>query len=390
MSLPRILKRSPVRRFGRFLGSVVALTAGLASAHAQFTPGSLVVVRVGTGTGGLTTSATAVFLDEYTTSGSLVASRPLPTTATVTGNAALTLAGSGTAEGALQLSADGRYLTLAGYNATVGTGSVSTSGVDRVVARVELSTGTIDTTTRITDGYTANSIRSAVTDDGSRFWTGGNGSGGTGGTRLVTLGSTGASTQISTTVTNTRVVEIAGGQLYTSAATAPVIGVATVGTGLPTAAGQPTTQLVNTPNAYGYAFLDRSPTVAGVDTLYVADQAGGLFKFSFNGSTWTARSSFAGQLTGLTARDNGTSVDLYATSGTGSGNSIIRITDTAAFDENLSATSTPIATAGANTAFRGLELTPVPEPGTVLGLAAAGLGLAGLARRVTRRSWRSP
>src|SRR5262245_13912483 len=48
--------------------------------HAAFTPGNLVIYRVGiAGTGVLTNTGNPVFLDEYTTSGALVQSIPVPT-----------------------------------------------------------------------------------------------------------------------------------------------------------------------------------------------------------------------------------------------------------------------------------------------------------------------
>jgi hypothetical protein len=39
--------------------------------------------------------------------------------------------------------------------------------------------------------------------------------------------------------------------------------------------------------------------------------------------------------------------------------------DTSGFNGSFSGTPTLLATAGANTAFRGVALTPVPEPATV-------------------------
>src|SRR5580692_8935872 len=88
-----------------------------------FTAGDLAVVQVGaTGTTtALGDTGTAVFIDEYSPSGTLVQQIALPTTATPGGNQALVL-GDSTNEGELNLSTDGQDLLLTGYDTTVGSG----------------------------------------------------------------------------------------------------------------------------------------------------------------------------------------------------------------------------------------------------------------------------
>src|SRR5262245_26280702 len=49
------------------------------SVMAAFTPGNIVIYRVGTGTGSLVNTGNAVFIDEYTPGGTLVQSIALPT-----------------------------------------------------------------------------------------------------------------------------------------------------------------------------------------------------------------------------------------------------------------------------------------------------------------------
>src|SRR5947207_15983523 len=63
---------------------------------AAFRPGDLVIYRVGTGAAALTSASTPVFLDEYTTSGSLVQSIALPTSSG-SGSTPNPLTSSGTA-----------------------------------------------------------------------------------------------------------------------------------------------------------------------------------------------------------------------------------------------------------------------------------------------------
>ncbi len=196
---------------------------------APFTPGDFVALRVGPNVNpntALTSAATPVFIDEIDSGGNVVQSIPLPTT--VNGNQGrLTQSGLNTTEGMLTRSADGRYLVLAGYDASPGT-SIST--VNRVVGRID-TLGNTDTTTVVSDGYTGSAIRGAATVDGTSFWTSGGISGG--GVRFMPLGNTGATTLISTTSGDTRDIQIIGGQLYVTANPTSGVRLAKVGTGTP-------------------------------------------------------------------------------------------------------------------------------------------------------------
>ncbi|WP_344087408.1 ExeM/NucH family extracellular endonuclease [Luedemannella helvata] len=334
------------------------------AASAQFVEVNLVVVRVGAGDAALSSAATEAFLDEYTPAGSLVRSVPLPTA--VSGdNRPLTMSGSATTEGALARSVDGRYLTLGGYDAEPGTPAVAGTNaatVARVVARVD-GAGAVDTSTALADAYSGGNLRGAVTDDGSRLWTVGS----AGGVRVAPFGAT-ASTQINSAApTNLRVAGIVAGQLYVSTGSAPT-GVYQVGAGLPTTGGQTPALAAAAPSPYAFTALDRDPTVAGVDTLYVADDstAGGILKFSFDGTTWTARGAVrpAGAgARGITGAVTGSGATLFATT-TASGGQLVRVADSAAFDAPLAATTTVLATPGANTALRGVAFAPTPTTAT--------------------------
>ncbi|MCU1385855.1 MAG: hypothetical protein JWL71_4552, partial [Acidobacteria bacterium] len=203
--------------------TIFAIAAAIAStsvflptvrATSGFTVGNVVVYRVGDGSASLASAATAVFLDEYTTAGALVQSIPMPTV--VAGaNKRLTASGNATTEGFLTLSADGRYLVLAGYDATPGTTAITGSassgatGINRVIARVDAS-GVVDTTTA-TVAISAGNPRGVASDAGTNFWIVGSNTG----VQLATFGSA-AVTTISTTQTNLRQANIFGGQLYLS------------------------------------------------------------------------------------------------------------------------------------------------------------------------------
>lgn len=350
---PRVL--SPVL-------SVVGVLALGATLSAQINPGNLVVVRIGDGAAALTNAAQAVFLDEYTTSGTLVQSIAMPTVVSGS-NLPLTNSGTATSEGFLTLSANGQYLVSGGYGTSPGTASVASTtsaAVNRVIARVGLN-GVVDTSTALTDTFSANNIRSATTDDGTRFWA----AGANGGIRFTTLGAT-TSTALNTTApTNNRVVDIYAGQLYTSSATGAFQGLSAVGSGLPTGTGNTITLLpgfptASGPSAYDFFFADAA-------TVYVADDrasvAGGIQKWTLDpvSGTWslayTLNPPQVGGLNvgcrGLTGTVRGGIATLYATTTSTTMNQIVSVTDTGA-----AAQFTVVATTGTNTVLRGIRLVP--------------------------------
>jgi hypothetical protein len=346
-----------------------------------FIPGNLVVSKTGDGAAALNNGSTLVTLVELSKTGTRVDSISAPIT--VNGaNRILTQSGTATSEGALVLSANRKYLTLVGYDAAPSaTPIVSAPGINRVIALVDSSksaTG-FNTSTYYPSGtaYSGNNIRSAVTNDGTAFWTGGT-STSDGGVRYVPFGNTTTGgTQLSTTITNVRNVNIFNGQLYVSAGTGTFQSVSLVGTGLPTTSGQTIVQQAGLPtttsNSVGYVFFDRDPGVAGVDLLYVADQttANGIRKYSYNGTTWTSRGNITATngATGITGFYNcaTSSIELYVTIGTAAGNSVYKVTDNAGYNFTFqnsgtvitsAANATLLATAPANTAFRGIAFAP--------------------------------
>src|SRR4051812_39801489 len=72
---------------------------------APITSGDLLLYRVGDGAAALGTAATAVFLDEYTTSGTLVQSIAMPTSS-------FSATGNSTTEGIISPSQDGTTLVF--------------------------------------------------------------------------------------------------------------------------------------------------------------------------------------------------------------------------------------------------------------------------------------
>jgi hypothetical protein len=189
----------------------------------------------------------------------------------------------------------------------------------------------------------------------------------------LSLGTTGG-TQILASPNNTRTLNIASGQLFGTTNTATYTAVFAVGTGLPTAAGQSPSLLYGLPASqpYGFAFFDRTGSHGGLDTLYIADDrsivsGGGIQKWTFDGSIWYLVATFsdglgAAGVRGLAAEAQGANVVLYATTVESTGNKLVRVID----DGSTSPTATVIATAAANTVYRGVALAWVAPAADVI------------------------
>jgi hypothetical protein len=356
----------------RLLSCLCVLSTASSVFAAAFTPGDLIVSRVGDGVAGLSSAAAPLFLDEYTPGGSLVQSIAMPTA--VSGSQlALTIQGTATSEGFLQLSANGQYLTLAGYNAAPATAAPSGSTaavVNRTIGLVTIASGSVDTSTAINTG-TLGSTRSVTTANGTGFWV----STASAGVGYVPFGAPAAATQLSTTPSNTRVTRDIGGQIYVSSASGVFQGVSTIGTGLPTTSGQTTTLLPGFPTATGPSSYDFF--VSG-NNAWVADDrtsgVGGLQKWTLSAGTWTLQYTI--NRTG--AGDRG----LFADLSSGTPTFYVTTTDNKVdeiVDGGTLATSTDttlFSDPTGNTAFRGIAgLAPIPEPSTA---ALVGLGLMAL------------
>ena len=342
------------------------LLGSLAALAGPFTPGNIVVVRVGVPSASALTSAAApVFLEEYTIGGGLVQTIALPTTASGA-NKTLTMSGSSTSDGNLNLSVDRAYLTLTGYDAAIATPAVTATAStanNRVVAVVDAS-GNVNTTTALTDAYSGSNIRSAVTTNGTDIWLAGTANPtATGGPRYTTKGAT-TTTQLLSTITNVRSVSIYNGQLYCSSATGTYLGVSSIGTGLPTTSGQTITYLPGFPTVassptqgpYGFEINPGSG-----NTIYVADDrtvanGGGIQKWTLAAGTWSLAYTIA---PGGTFGSRGLAVDwrtttpkIYATT---TDNNLVAI-----IDNGSAATSvtTLLIAAGTNTVFRGVAFAP--------------------------------
>jgi hypothetical protein len=242
--------------------------------------------------------------------------------------------------------------------------------VQRAVGLVD-GNGNLTTTLMGTAFASGGNPRSAYSTNGTDIWASSSNTG----VNYTAFG-TGMATQLSTSPTNTRVVNIFNGQLHVSSASGAFQGVSTVGSGTPMTSGQTTTLLSGFPTASGpsnYDFVFLNPT-----TLYVADDrtttGGGIEKWTFDGTNWSLQySSLAGGTAGLRSLGLAADGTLY---GITTANTLVSATDT-----GTAFTFSTLATAPTNTAFRGVAFAPVPEPGHVLLACGAAAGLAGWWRR---------
>ncbi|MFZ4521347.1 MAG: SdiA-regulated domain-containing protein [Bacteroidales bacterium] len=341
--------------------------SGRMEAQTPYTTGNLVVLRVGDGIAALSSSSTAIFLDEYSSTGTWVQAHPLPTS----GANVFSNSGSATSEGQITLSPDSYYLLLAGYNTGPGLASIANTSsvtVNRKLLRVDNSDGyTLQTSST---AFNANNIRGGVTN-GTDFWAAG--TSGTAGANGIQYFGTGTPVQVSSTITNTRVVNIFNSQLYFSTGSAPV-GIYAVGSGLPVTTGNVSSLVIagtgTSPSPYGFSFN------AATDICYIADDrtaanGGGIQKFTKTAGIWSLQYTLSVGTVGargLTVDWTGANPVIYATSAEGSANRIVKITDTGA-----GSIYSTLATSATNTIFRGIAFAPVPMPSPTTATLAASL-----------------
>jgi hypothetical protein len=316
-----------------------------------FTPGNLAVLRVGDGAESLGSHGNSVFIDQFTTGGTLVGSVAIPDDAAN----ALLVSGSATSEGALTRSADGRLFVLAGYNiALTNAARLSTSLANANSMAAPRALGVVDAFGNFTlagvttNQYVGNNMRSGATDGLGNYW----GAGAASGTYYFGGGPAGT---IQSAIANSIVIQDLGGNLYFSTGkTTPgiwkIAGTPAVpaGTAVFLSAGSKA-------SPYGFALN------ASVTTAYLADDTlkggGGIQRWDFNGSAWTMTYAFT-SLTNVGAR--GVAVDfsgaqpvIYATTAESISNRLVAITDTGS-----ASSATTLATASKNKLFRGVAFTP--------------------------------
>jgi hypothetical protein len=260
-------------------------------------------------------------------------------------------------------------IAVGGWNEAGGFTSVNTS-YNKVV---NLFDGTFSSQTRFTfptavgSPHGTDALRSVVPVTATTFYTGGNGSTTTRGVWYWNCPSTCTATRIGSA--NSRNVETYAGIVFYSFA-GGVSSLGAVGT-TPTAGTG--TAVVTSTSPYGFVFfdVDANGAISANDLMYVADDGastgGGLRKFTYSGSAWTANWSLLVQtagtnvaattttgysgLRGLTGTRSGSTVTLYAVDTATTDNRLLRFVDSGSTPTSFEV----MASAGANYVFRGVD-----------------------------------
>lgn len=341
----------------------------------NFAAGNLAVLRVGDGTTTLSTNTIDANLVEYNTSGTATGYNVvLGNAATVSPNKILLSGANNTGEGQLNLSTDGKYLTVPGYDANVGDLQTTYQTNNKVIAVIGYN-GIPDYSTRITGATLNRLVRSAATATNNRIYIAGTSASpaSSNSTRFLPFG-TPATTNSTAFNGAVRSIKMFNSQLYFANNN-------TVGSLTPNpASGNFATSVafpgvtVSGHNYTSFFLLDvdasASYLTTGYDVLYCADASLGLVKFYWNGSTWvfsgafnpTSITSVTGGLQDITARLNGSgNPEIFVVKGAASNNNIIALTDASGLTGNISTVVpfvTNLSSAGANYMFRGIAFTP--------------------------------
>lgn len=366
-------------------------------AQTPFTPGNIVVYRTGDGTlGTLDYNGFPVYLDEFTPAGVLVRSIKMPTVglagSDTTNRLVMRGVSGGNFQGQLSVSTNRQYLMVTGFDAAVGTESVSASVNPRSIGRVKYD-GTINTTTAVTATHNANGLSAAVSTDGNAIWVTGVGIINDG-VRYTTLGATTTERLNTDEPLTSRSLGIYDGQLYAASHNSYAPSLSKIGTGLPTTTGQTVTTVIpgqeDNPITQ-FVMLDMDPGVAGVDVLYVTNphtSQGGIHKYSLVGGVWTLNGKVGDpsqEYFGLAAQNNGGIVSIFATrNGTNSpsganfvnGGELVSLTDASGYNGAFTGTPTSLSTIvgrfGANDVamYRGVAFVPTAPPALKVALKA--------------------
>ena len=348
-------------------------------AQSQFTPNNLAVVKITNGGNaiiddGNATAANALLrqatIMEYTTTGTAQSGTTVLTINSSGTNPKLTIDQRRLAhEGHLNLSANGQYLTIVGYNSETGlSATTSPNGrfAEKRIARIDAS-GNIDLTTSIptSSAYNNGGVRGAVMN-GNAITVNGTGATSVLGVQNITFG---GSTASSFLAKDCRTIGLFGGNIYSY--TSSTI----------EAAGQPTITGLITDNTQ-FVFFDVDNAVGwgttGYDLLYVAHRNSGINKYYFDAGTsaWVAAGLVNSSIqtsTGfqsLTGRIEGGKPTLYGTkviitSGVYVSSHLVKVVDNAARTATLSLGSPAVelASTGNTEMLKGVAFTPVnPTP----------------------------
>lgn len=354
----------------------IVLTAfGALSAFAQFTAGNLAVYRYGNGTAPMTSGTRVpVFVDEYTPAGGYVQTIAIPQTAT-DGNygfegLGLTVGGTFESEGFPVLSKDGSVLSIIGYNPTQ-------SG--EFVIGTLTSTGNWLANTLVASSDAIGAPRSAVVEGTNVYFNGYQN-----GVRYKSLGTATGSTRVSNEQNAPRILTIAETSYGTGPTVSTKIFAPNALTSIPSA-DLPTSSVAfstsppaipgGTPLVNAHQVLVFKSTT-GRTLIYVLDDNGGSplikkYRSNMNGNDWVAfgNISVPANTKSIAGVYSSMGVTLYFTTYANPSasnasqlyvftNSFTPATEGNNPGAEMTGTPTLIATAPANTTFRGVTMAP--------------------------------
>jgi parallel beta-helix repeat protein len=336
------------------------------SAVAGFTEGNISVLRVGNGSSTLNATAASVNILEFTTSG--IASGlniALPSIATTN----FLLGGLTTVpEGQLIRSGEGRYLSAVGYNTTIGQSATTTAG--KIIARIDYEK-MVDLSSKIptSAGFAINTVRNAVTQNGSSFLITANTT-----ARQVNFGASTSATFAGGGSYNS-IQQFNGRSYFINTQTPGFISDAGAAVNF-TTAPSPATQFNSASASQGLALLDADPSISfngtGYDLLYIPDMTNGIRKWYFNGSVWvyagvvnpTSPTGITGGFYSISAKMEAGIPVLFGIKGAAVNNNLIKLTDNSGRTGDWTATTPSVATlasAGSNYTFRGSAFSPAKQ-----------------------------
>ncbi|RYF26847.1 MAG: hypothetical protein EOO42_00355 [Flavobacteriales bacterium] len=349
--------------------TIVLTAMSTFGAFAQFTAGNLAVYRYGNGVAPLANGVRVpVFVDEYTPAGAFVKTIAIPQIASGANygfeGLGLTAGGAFEAEGYPVLSRDGSVFSIIGrLNAG--------SNTEFVIATVD-ATGTITATTKVNSSDDIGSPRSAVVEGNAVYFNGFQN-----GVRYKLLGSDIASTRVSTAQNAPRVLTIATTALGAGPILANKLFVPDNGVNFPmrdlpvTSSGGFNSLIYSGGGANGSHQIIALKTSTGRTIIYAIEENAGApiirkYRSNAGGDTWIAYGSVSVPVgtKSLSATISTAGANIYYTTyGTVGGNNskLYSLFDpfTGGNEQlNLSATAVELATAPANTTFRGVTMAP--------------------------------
>ena len=257
------------------------------------------------------------------------------------------ISGSATSTGYVALSNDRSLWAVTGHNSTTTSGNANTL-LTRGVYTINVS-GTVVKQTTYTGG-SGNQTRAATTLNGAAWFIADQGG-------LYTNLSTSASPS-----GNFRAAKSFGGTVYVGLNSTTAIQVATI-SAASGATITPLPGLTSNSSFSDFYLVQSGANGTTYDVLYVLN-TGTIAKYSLVSGTWAANGSSAtlGGF-GLAAAASGTGANLYVTTGSGatSGNSVVKVTDTAGYNAAISVTpanNVTLYTTASGTTIKGLDFAP--------------------------------